>query len=155
MNLNRVTISGRLTRDPELKITNSQKEVCTFTVAVNRRKRPDEEKATADFIQCVVWGQTAVNLCKYQKKGDMVEVDGQIQTRKYDDKDGKTVYVTEILVKDVIFVGGSKPADTDTEPSYPSYLTGGDSIRRAEIDAQIHDITNDQVADLTSDDLPF
>lgn len=155
MNLNRVTISGRLTRDPELKMTTSQKEVCTFTVAVNRRKKPDEEKPTADFIQCVVWGQTAVNLCRYQKKGDMVEVDGRIQTRKYDDKDGKTVYVTEVVANDINYVGGSKPADTDTEPSYPTYLTGGDRVRRADIDAQIHDITNDPVADLQSDDLPF
>lgn len=151
MDLNRVTLTGRLTRDPELKQTTTKKDVCTFTIAVNRRKRPDEENSTADFVQCVAWNQTAVYLCQYRHKGDLIGVDGRIQTRKYDDKDGKTVYVTEV-VSDTVTFYGSPAKQTDTEPTY---LTGGDSIRRADIDARINNITDDPDADLQSDDLPF
>ena len=92
--MNTVTISGRLTRDPEAVKTQTGIDKTTFTLAVNRRKDRDQEEAEADFIRCVAWRSTAEYAAKYMHKGDKVGVTGQIQTRNYQDNDGKTVWIT-------------------------------------------------------------
>lgn len=105
--MNKAIISGRLTRDPELKTTQNQVEVCSFTVAVDRKfKNKDGERGT-DFIPCVAWRSTAEFISRYFSKGSRIELCGSIQTRTYDDNDGKRVYVTEIAVDEVGF-GDSK-----------------------------------------------
>jgi len=88
--INRVVIAGRLAQDLELKKTASGKSVCSFTIAVNR------DKNTADFINCVAWNKTAESLTQYMKKGDMICVDGKLQTRSYDGVNGK-VHVVEVV----------------------------------------------------------
>ena len=95
--LNNITIVGRITRDPELRKTGSDKSVVSFTVAVNRRFNRDE----SDFINVVAWNQTADFLAKYGDKGALVGVEGRLQTRNYEDKDGKMVYVTEVVADNV------------------------------------------------------
>lgn len=102
--INRVVLVGRLTRDPELRYTPNGVAVANFTLAVNRPFTNQEGNQDADFINCVVWRKPAENLANYMKKGNQIGVDGRIQTRTYEDKDGKTVYVTEVVADSVQFL---------------------------------------------------
>ena len=105
--LNSVNLGGRLTADPELKATQNGTSVLSFTIAVNRRAKAGE-KAEADFINCVAWRNTAEFISKWFKKGQMIIVKGEIQTRSYDDpKTNSKRYVTEILVSDAYFAGSA------------------------------------------------
>ena len=101
--MNRVILVGRLTKDPELRYTQSGKGVASFTVAVNRPFKTNGEQE-ADFINGVVWGKPAENLANYMKKGSQIGVDGRIQTRSYDNNEGKRVYVTEVVADSVSFL---------------------------------------------------
>lgn len=99
--INQVALTGRLTRDIEVKYTQSGTAVGTFTLAVTRRfpnKQTGERES--DFVNCVIWQKSAENLAKFTHKGSLIGVQGRIQTRTYDDKDGKRVYVTEVVVED-------------------------------------------------------
>ena len=110
--MNLVVLIGRLTRDPELRyIPNSGTPVATFTLAVDRElskeKRQEMEskgQPTADFINIVVWGKQAENCANYLTKGSLVAVQGRIQTRSYEAKDGTRRYVTEIIASQVEFL---------------------------------------------------
>lgn len=99
ININNVVLVGRLTKDIDLRKTQSNTSVCQFTVAVDRPKRKDQPDE-ADFIQCVAWSHSADFLSSYAKKGTIVSVEGRIQTRTYDGQNGK-VYVTEIVANNV------------------------------------------------------
>ncbi len=96
--INRVVLVGRLTRDPELRTTGSGISVASFTLAVDRQYTNSQGERGADFISCVIWRKAAENFCNFTSKGSLVGIDGRIQTRTYDDKDGKRVYVTEVIV---------------------------------------------------------
>ena len=96
--INRVVLVGRLTRDPELRTTGSGISVATFTLAVDRQFTNSQGERGADFISCVIWRKSAENFCNFTSKGSLVGVDGRIQTRSYDNKDGQRVYVTEVVV---------------------------------------------------------
>lgn len=110
--MNNVVLIGRLTRDPELRyIPVSGTAVSTFTLAVDkglsREKKQEMEsknQPTADFIRVVVWGKQAENCANYLTKGRLTGVQGRIQTSNYDDKDGKKVYVTEVVATSVEFL---------------------------------------------------
>lgn len=114
--MNRSVIVGRLTKDVDLRYTQNGKAVGNFVLAVNR---PFKNKQTndfdADFINCVAWGKQAENLAQYMKKGSQVGVDGRIQTRTYDDKDGKTVYVTEVVADNIQFLESRKNNDQNSK----------------------------------------
>lgn len=112
--LNCAIIMGRLTADPELRKTPSDVSVTSFTVAVDRKYNKDEEKI-ADFINVVAWRGSADFVCKYFKKGQMIAVQGEIQTRNYDDKDGIKRWVTEIIADNVSFCGSKSNGTTQTE----------------------------------------
>lgn len=102
--MNKAILIGRLTRDPELRTTsNTGVSVCTFTVAVDRRRSRDREKE-ADFIPVVVWREQAENCAKYLRKGSQVGVCGSIQVRNYDAQDGTKRYVTEVVADEVQFL---------------------------------------------------
>ena len=103
--LNKVILMGRLTRDPELRTTPQGVSVCTFSIAVDRGYVRQGEERQADFINVVAWRSTAEFVSKYFIKGQMIAVVGRIQTRNYDDKDGKKVYVTEVVADNVEFIG--------------------------------------------------
>ena len=102
--MNKAILIGRLTRDPELRTTPTGRNVCQFSVAVSRSFTNASGEREADFINCVVWDKQAENLVRYQHKGNQIAVEGRIQTRNYDDKDGKRVYVTEILATNISFL---------------------------------------------------
>lgn len=109
--MNKVILIGRLTRDPELKYTQSNQAVCKFTLAVDKNlskdKREDAEAAgrpTADFPRVIVWGKAGENASRYLFKGSQCAVDGRIQTGSYQDKDGKTIYTTDVIADRVEFL---------------------------------------------------
>ncbi|WP_311194397.1 single-stranded DNA-binding protein [Selenomonas noxia] len=93
---------GRLTRDPNVKYTQSGKAYASFTLAIERRKSSDGNKQ-ADFISCVAWEKTAEVISQYVTKGQKIAVEGRIQTRSYDANDGTKRYVTEVVVNSMEF----------------------------------------------------
>ncbi len=111
--MNKAILIGRLTKDPELRTTPTGRNVCQFSVAVNRTYTNANGEREADFINCVVWDKQAENLVKYQKKGNQIAVDGRIQTRNYDDNNGKKVYVTEVLVNNVSFLDAKGTSNSE------------------------------------------
>ena len=102
--MNKVFLIGRLSRDPELRHTSSGMAVCQINVAVGRRTGAGKEPET-DFINVVVWDKQAENVSKYLAKGRQVAVEGRIQTRSYDNNEGKKTYVTEVVANNVEFLG--------------------------------------------------
>lgn len=105
--MNKVILTGRLTRDPELRYTANNKAVCDFTIATNRPVVRDGERV-ADFINCRVWNKTAENLDKYQTKGNMIAVSGRMQVENYQDKEGKNRRNTYVLVEDLEYLEQKK-----------------------------------------------
>ena len=101
--INSVVLVGRITKDPELKTTQSNIPVVTFTIAVNRQYATENGEREADFIQCVVWRKQAENMAKYVSKGDMLGVMGRIQTRQYEADNGMR-YITEVVCDSVQFL---------------------------------------------------
>ena len=102
MSLNRVTLIGRMVRDPELCTTNTGKNVVEFTIAVDKRLKPtDPNQPTADFFRCKAWNQTADFVSNYGGKGRLTAVDGRLETRKYVDKDGNNREIVEIVADNV------------------------------------------------------
>jgi len=118
--LNVVVLMGRLTADPELRTSSSGISYCRFTVAVDRSfAKPGEEKKT-DFINCVAWRQTAEFVSRYFTKGQMIAVEGSIQTGSYTNKDGAKVYTTDIQVDNVSFTGSKRESGGSGSDSYGS-----------------------------------
>lgn len=106
--MNKVILIGRLTKDPEIRYTaGNNTAVCQFTVAVDRRFK-SENQPTADFIPIVAWRQTAEFVSKYFTKGSRIALVGQIQTRSWDDTEGKKHYVTEVIADEVEFCESKK-----------------------------------------------
>lgn len=118
--INQVTLVGRLTRDPDLRYTPEGKAVSNITLAVNRHYKNASGEIEADFVHCILWGKTAENTTNYCKKGAVLGVTGRIQTRHYDNQEGKRVYVTEVVAEGVRFLS-SKPSapQQSQQPSQP------------------------------------
>ena len=121
--MNKVVLVGRLTKDPEAKMTSSQVPFVNFTVAVDRRFKDSNGQRQADFINCVAWRQTASFISNYFHKGSRIGVIGSLQTRSYDGNDGQKRFVTEVLVDEAEFVesaGGKSGAPAaPSEPGQP------------------------------------
>lgn len=106
--MNKVCLIGRLTKDIELKTTQSNVKVANFTLAVNRRFVKEGQEQTADFINIIAWGKIAEFCDKYFGKGQQIGISGRIQTRAWDDDQGKKHYVTEVVAEEVDFADGKK-----------------------------------------------
>ena len=106
--INNSTIVGRLTRDPDLRYSQTGKAVCNFTLATNRPFKNAQGENEADFIKCLTFGKQAENLANYMRKGSLVGVEGRIQTRSYTNKDGNKVYTTEVVANQVSFLDNKK-----------------------------------------------
>lgn len=149
--INKAILVGRLTADPELRTTQSGISVCSFSVAVDRRYSAGGERQ-ADFINCVAWRQSAEFISKYFGKGKMIGIDGSIQTRNYEDKQGNKRTAVEVVVDNASFVGSKSenagaPSSFDAPraqepaaPTAPAYQNG--SVE------DFQEITSDE-------DLPF
>jgi single-strand DNA-binding protein len=124
--MNKVILIGRFTKDPELKYTSGNNTaICNFTLAVDKRFQKQGEEKKADFIGCQAWEKTAEFIVKHFQKGSKVSVVGRIQTRTWDDTEGKKHYVTEVIVEETYFVEGKKESVSDS--------TGPAQVERCEI----------------------
>lgn len=113
--MNKIILMGRLTKDPEVKYTNNGKDVAQFTLAVNRPIKNAEGNYEADFINIVAWNQTAEVVGNYVHKGQRLLVEGRLQIRTYDAKDGSKRYVTEVVASNIEFIEkkeGGSPTST-------------------------------------------
>lgn len=111
--INNVTLMGRLTAAPELKTTQSGTSVTAFSIAVERRYQSQDGQKITDFINCVAWRNTAEFITKYFNKGDMIAVTGEIQTRKYQDKNGNNRVAVEVVIDNASFCGGKNSGNAD------------------------------------------
>lgn len=144
--MNRTVLVGRLTRDVDLRYTPSGTAVANFTIAINRPFKSQDGEQQADFINGVVWRKPAENLANYMKKGSQIGVDGRLQSRTYEDKSGKTVFVTEVVADSIQFLE-SKGSQGDQDQS-----------KQTQINQQSHDDQSEQEAqpiDIDDDELPF
>lgn len=148
LNLNKVVLCGRLTSDPELKMTATGIAVVSFTLAVNRPYRntdANSNQPSADFISVVAWRQRAEFISRYFKKGSSLCITGSIQTRKWTDQNGQNRYATEVVVDDAMFVDSRSEGSARDNGAAPysaePYATPGA--------AESFDIIKDD------DDLPF
>ena len=141
--INRVVLVGRLTRDPELRKTNSGNSVCSFTIAVdNWQKNPDGTKS-ASFISCVTFSQSADLVSKFTRKGSLVGVDGRLNQRSYQRQDGTKASVLEVLCDSVQFL----------EPKSAMAVENGDTPN--DVSQVENEGKNLDSLDLPDDDLPF
>lgn len=137
--INNVVLIGRLTRDVELRYTPSNIANATFNLAVNRNFKNAAGEREADFINCVMWRQSAENLANWTKKGMLIAITGRIQTRSYENQQGQRVYVTEVV------------AD-----SFQILEKRDNSANQTSIDDQLPPSFGDsQPMDISDDDLPF
>lgn len=111
--INEVILVGRLTKDPELKFTKEGTAVTNVTLAVNRSFRNSLGEIETDFVQCTLWKRAAENTVEYCRKGSIVGITGRIQTRSYENQEGKKVYVTEVIADSVRFLGGKPSEDRE------------------------------------------
>ena len=151
--INNVVLVGRLTKDIELRKTQSGLSVASFTIACDRRLSQEQKnngEQSADFISCVAWRGSADFLGNYGHKGDTVGVEGRIQTRSYD-RDGQKVYVTEIVANSVSILHSTQPrqAQAQTQPQQQAQNTAA-----TQANDPIEDYLNGY-SDINSDELPF
>ena len=106
--INSVVLIGRLTRDIEVRYTSNEKAIGNFTIAVQRTYKNENGETEADFINCTIFGKMAEVMQKYTHKGDLIGVDGRMQNRSYETKEGQKVNVTEVLVNNISFINIKK-----------------------------------------------
>ena len=145
--MNSVQLIGRLTKDLDLKYTQTGKAVATGTLAVNRRFKNAQGESEADFINIQIWDKGAENLANFTRKGSQIGVNGRIQTRNYENKEGARVYVTEIVVENFTLLENKKD--------------GGGNGQTGQINPRGYSQSADpfgsagQSIDISDDDLPF
>ncbi|NVO88922.1 single-stranded DNA-binding protein [Lactobacillus rhamnosus] len=141
--LNSVSLTGRLTKDIEIRYTQSGTPVASFTLAVNRMfKNKNTGQREADFVNCVIWQKSAENLQNFASKGSLIGIQGRLQTRTYDNQQGQRVYVTEVVVENFALLESRK----DNQQQPPQYAPT----------APIPDMpVNNGAPDISDDDLPF
>lgn len=135
--MNSVNLIGRFTRDPELRSTAAGTSVCSFSLAVQRSFKNQDGEYEADFINCVAWKNSAEFISKYFKKGQQIGVQGELQTRKWDDN-GTTRYATEVIVRNTTFVGKSE-----------------NNNAQASSDENFGDLPAPDMPNIDDEDLPF
>ena len=155
---NRVVLVGRLTRDPELRVSQSNVAVANFNLAVNRPFTSKDGERGADFINIICFRKIAENVNQYVKKGSLVGIDGRIQTRNYENKDGQRVYVTEVVCESVQFLE-TKNSVQQTNNNSGSYKQayGNDQPQQARGNRPVepNPFENGGPVDVNDDDLPF
>ncbi|GAB0281741.1 single-stranded DNA-binding protein [Staphylococcus pseudintermedius] len=142
--INRVVLVGRLTKDPEFRTTQSGVEVATFTLAVNRNYKNKNGEQQADFINCIVFRKQAENVNNYLNKGNLAGVDGRLQSRSYENQEGRRVFVTEVVCDSVQFLESKNNNQSNNQQ------------QRGQAPAQDNLFTNaNNPIDIDDEDLPF
>lgn len=132
--INSVVLVGRLTKDPELRYTPSNVATASFTLAVNRNFKNQAGERDADFVNCVMWRQSAENLASWCRKGQLLGVTGRIQTRNYDNQQGQRVYVTEVVAENFQVLenrdkkSNQESMDSQMPPSFGSEAIPDDDL---------------------------
>ena len=167
--MNKAILIGRLTRNPELRYTSSNRAVCQFTVAIDR---PFTNQSTgqreADFINVVAWDKTGENIGKYMTKGRLIAVEGRIQTRNYENNEGRKVYVTEVIASNVQFLESRNAAANNSEvndmPEPPMEKTPYDFADNSDTNSSNEETMNTEKdpfesfgeqIEISDNDLPF
>jgi single-strand DNA-binding protein len=167
--INRVVLVGRLTRDPDLRTTGSGISVLSFTLAVDRQYTNAQGERDADFINCVIWRKAAENFANFTSKGSLVGIDGRLQTRNYENKDGQRVYVTEVVVDNFALLESrrarqERPSGNQFNPQGGAPVNNSNApltSNRPQADSKPQSDPNDPFADsgksidISDDDLPF
>ena len=143
--MNKVVLMGRLTKDPEVRYTQSNAVVASFSIAVNRRFVKPGEERQADFFNIVAWNKTGEFVSKYFKKGQQVAITGRLQTRNWEDEKGKH-YATDVIAEEVDFAEGRRDSEASTAVFAEDDNT--DALPTGEDDASEFQVTS-------GDDLPF
>lgn len=146
--INRAVLVGRLTKDPDLRQTQSGISVATFTLAVNRTFTNGSGEREADFVQCVIWRKQAENVAQYVHKGSLVGVEGRLQTRSYDANDGSKRFVMEVIADSVQFLE-SKNSNNNQGNQNNNYNQNNQSSDVA------FSFEDDNSFDISDEDLPF
>ena len=151
--INRTILVGRITRDPEVKKTQTGRSVVNFTLAVNRQYNREQ----ADFINCVAWGNQADFIGNYINKGALLGVEGRIETRNYEDQTGKRVYITEVICDNVQALESRGQRQTqDYAPAYEQQAPTFSQPAQAPAFEQREEREDEApTLDITNDDLPF
>lgn len=159
--LNRVVLVGRLTKDPEYRVTPSGVAIASFTLAVNRTFTNAQGERQADFINCIVFRKQADNVNTYLHKGSLAGVDGRLQSRSYDNQEGRRVYVTEVVCESVQFLEPKNSRNGgDHYDDYPQAQKTTDYAEREKKAQETMPGNNpfanaDGPIDISDDDLPF
>ncbi|EHJ56205.1 single-stranded DNA-binding protein 2 [Streptococcus urinalis FB127-CNA-2] len=160
--INNVVLVGRMTKDAELRYTPSQVAVATFTLAVNRTFKSQNGEREADFINCVIWRQSAENLANWAKKGSLVGITGRIQTRNYENQQGQRVYVTEVIADNFQMLESRATREGNSNSSYNSGGYNSSSSNYSSSQQQTPNFGRDESPfgnsnpmDISDDDLPF
>ena len=157
--INRAVLLGRLTKDPELRYTSSGIAVTTFTLAIDRRTSNQQGERETDFIPIVAWRQLGELCANYLKKGQQAAVEGRIQVRNYENKEGRKVYVTEIVADNVQVLGGGSgqgQASRSNEYEAPAPFGSDQRNRGGQTPFEKNPFAGSQSPiDISDDDLPF
>lgn len=166
--LNRAILTGRLTRDPELRYTTSGTAVVQATIAVDRQFKNQQGEREADFINLVIWRKAAENFANFTHKGSLIGIDGRIQTRAYENKQGQRVYATEINVDNFSLLEPRQDNNQQSNNNYSSQAPSNNARNatpnspqqnqnaRSNYGNQNNDFGNGgQSIDLADDELPF
>lgn len=140
--MNSVQLIGRLTKDLDLKYTSTGKAVATGTIAVNRRFKNAQGESEADFINIQIWDKAAENLANFTRKGSQIGINGRIQTRNYENKEGQRVFVTEIVVENFTLIEKKSDNAPQSQPRQTNQQYNDPFAHGGSIDIQ-------------DDDLPF
>ena len=140
--INRVVLTGRLTRDVDLRYTQGGSAVATFNLAVDRRFTNQQGEREADFVSCVIWRKSAENFANFFHKGSLVGIEGRIQTRNYENKQGQRVYVTEVIVDNFSFL---EPKSSTGNGSYQDNRPQNNTSDPFANDGKPIDIQDDQL----------
>lgn len=149
--MNKVILIGRTTKEIDLRRTANGTAVVSFTLAVENRWQKDENgRPTADFINCVAWNKTAEIMESYVKKGMQIAVEGRIQTRNYENKDGNRVYVTEVVCESMKMLESRNAGKTQSYNNLEDYAPAQNEKKEKE-----NNNSEDDGFDILDDDLPF
>ncbi|UXR83202.1 single-stranded DNA-binding protein [Staphylococcus sp. IVB6214] len=155
--INRVVLTGRLTKDPEMRMTQSGVQIANFTLAVNRTFTNAQGERQADFINCIAFKKTAENVNNYLQKGNLTGVDGRLQSRSYENQEGRRVYVTEVVCDNVQFLEPKNSENTQTSNTYQYNQppqTNSYQQKQQPIGGNPFGNANGPI-DISDDDLPF
>ena len=164
--INNVTLTGRLTKDPDMKYTQNGTAVTTFALAVDRAFKKQNGEREADFIMCQAWKKTAELIANSLRKGSLVGIVGRIQTRNYENQQGQRVYVTEVIVENMTFLESRSNQNNGNYQGNNNYQPNNQSNSNNRQQAQANSfndynsnqdpfLTSGQSIDISDDDLPF